>query len=122
MSHAHSLAQFEEWTASRPTTPTAGDTDRPAPPSQSAGASSSSTRTLPVDTGTERQHLPCLITPKDHLGRRIRCALSRRPCELTRVDSILEYDPLIDSSDVDGQNDWLRMASTIERNYAVRLS
>lgn len=45
---------------------------------------------------------------------------ARRRSGLKRTqDSILEYDPLIDSSDVDGQADWVRMASTIERNYAV---
>lgn len=69
LSHAHSLASFEAWAASRPTSP-----NQPAVSTLAAVPQPGAPDSLPVRTATDRKLLPCLITPKDHLGRRIRCA------------------------------------------------
>ena len=48
-------------------------------------------------------YLPSLVTPRFAQGKRIRYA-------------IYEYDPLIDSSEIE-PTDWINIATDIERNY-----
>lgn len=70
----------------------------------SVSARPSASTTLEVATDTGPRNLPSLISPRNRTGKRIRYV-------------ILEYDPLIDSSDV-GLHSWKTIALDIERNYA----
>lgn len=64
------------------------------------------TNTICLDTNpTLKMQLPALITPASLYGKRIRY-------------SVLEYDPLLDSSNMTMQ-DWVKIATDIELNYTL---
>ncbi|KAJ3394202.1 hypothetical protein HDU84_009522 [Entophlyctis sp. JEL0112] len=67
------------------------------------GSSTSEPTVLINGTPVVRSHLPVLTTPRSLYGKRIRY-------------SVLEYDPLLDSSNMT-MKDWVKIATDIEVNY-----
>ncbi|PAV23499.1 asparaginase-domain-containing [Pyrrhoderma noxium] len=126
-SHSGSIEGFRKWSSSGKSSPVSESfasslqelptlvvkSTRPISPPLLSGTrnrtSSESVQCKKIDENTYECHLPSLVTPRTsiHSGntKRIRYA-------------ILEWDPLLDSSNVD-TDDWVRIATEIELNYSA---
>ncbi|KWU43556.1 asparaginase-domain-containing protein, partial [Rhodotorula sp. JG-1b] len=96
--NSSSVGAFNQWSAARSQS---GTSSPAAPPN--ADANATDPHAIRVETSTGPVYLPSLVTPRFAQGKRIRYA-------------IYEYDPLIDSSEIE-PTDWINIATDIERNY-----
>lgn len=109
--NSSSIAHYKSWSKNASNSPS------PVPtPLTEAGM-------LTVHTSNGSVMLPSLLTPKTQQGRRIRFVIDNlidcrsRAHRIVSRYCILEYDPLIDSSEVEIK-DWINIARDIELNYA----
>ena len=102
-SHSRNIESFREWRKASSRETSRASSPLPAKTTHHAPALHNEVQaTLPVSTHRGIINLPSLKTPRGS-GRSVCYA-------------IYEYENLIDSSDI-GFEDWIRMASDIERNY-----
>ncbi|GAA5973547.1 hypothetical protein JCM8115_005741 [Rhodotorula mucilaginosa] len=96
--NSSSVGAFNQWSAARSQSGTSSPAALP-----NADANANDPHAIRVETSTGPVYLPSLVTPRFAQGKRIRYA-------------IYEYDPLIDSSEIE-PTDWINIATDIERNY-----
>ncbi|KAH8914941.1 asparaginase-domain-containing protein [Atractiella rhizophila] len=107
MEHSHSVDSYRSWSASNSEVQSPSSDDvkwaNAFSKQQLSSRLAKLGHTVLVHTQNGDLQLPYLITPKSSQGRRTKYC-------------ILEYDPLIDSSEVE-LADWIRIAKDIEANY-----